>query len=106
MGEHYNIYYVAEASFFAIDCEKHSGLHVPEDCFIVEAVDEDSGQPVAPGKEGRLVITNLAVEATPYIRYRTHEVANCQTGNVLPDYHYSPLVLKTRRNGVPVKPKA
>jgi phenylacetate-CoA ligase len=77
-GEHYNLYYVPEAGLFAIDCEEHNGLHIPEDFFIVEIIDE-KGKPVREGEKGRLVVTNLIVEATPYIRYQTHDVATLST---------------------------
>jgi phenylacetate-CoA ligase len=73
VGEHYNLYSVIEAGLFAIDCKEHDGLHVPDN-FIIEVIDE-AGKPVPDGEKGRVVVTNLAVEATPYIRYMTHEIA-------------------------------
>jgi phenylacetate-CoA ligase len=73
VGEHYNLYSVLEAGLLAIDCKEHDGLHVPDN-FIIEVIDE-AGKPIPDGEKGRVVVTNLAVEATPYIRYMTHEIA-------------------------------
>jgi phenylacetate-CoA ligase len=49
-------------------------LHFMEDQFIVEALDPATGEPVAPGTEGELVITNLWAEASPFVRYRMEDV--------------------------------
>jgi phenylacetate-CoA ligase len=49
-------------------------LHYPEDQFIVETVDSETLQPVEPGAEGELVLTNLWAEATPFLRYRMEDV--------------------------------
>jgi len=56
--------------FYASDCAEHCGLHVWEDAFVVEVVDE-SGECVSAGERGDLVITNIFAEATPIIRYKT-----------------------------------
>jgi phenylacetate-CoA ligase len=49
-------------------------LHFMEDQFIVEVLDPETGEPVAPNTEGELVITNLWAEGTPFIRYRMEDV--------------------------------
>ncbi|SLN70579.1 phenylacetate--CoA ligase family protein [Oceanibacterium hippocampi] len=38
---------------------------------LCEVIDPESGQAVAPGEEGELVVTNLTIEASPVIRFRT-----------------------------------
>ncbi len=38
---------------------------------LCEVLDPETGQPVASGEEGELVVTNLTVEASPVIRFRT-----------------------------------
>ena len=45
-----------------------------EDHFLVEVIDPDTGQPVAPGGDGELVFTTLTKEALPLIRYRTGDI--------------------------------
>jgi phenylacetate-CoA ligase len=60
----------------AVECaEVRRGLHVNEDHFLPEVVDT-SGEPVAPGVEGELVLTTLTKEALPVVRYRTGDVTS------------------------------
>lgn len=56
-----------ENAGLATECEAGS-LHVNSDFGIVEIVD-DEGQPVGPGKEGRIVCTSLLNRVQPLIRY-------------------------------------
>mgnify|MGYP006272677561 CR=1 FL=1 len=58
----------------AWECPEKDGLHIPEDHFIPEIVDPDSGVPLPPGEEGELVVTTIAKEAFPLIRFRTGDV--------------------------------
>jgi phenylacetate-CoA ligase len=46
-------------------------LHVIESAYIPEVVDPLSGQPMAPGEPGELVLTTLGRTGSPLIRYRT-----------------------------------
>ncbi len=58
----------------AAEClEARAGLHVHEDHFLVEVIDED-GREVEAGAEGELVFTTLTKEALPLIRYRTGDL--------------------------------
>lgn len=57
----------------AVECSRHEGLHLLEDHFYVEAVDQETGRPVPPGQEGELVVTSLRREAAPVLRYRTRD---------------------------------
>lgn len=49
-------------------------MHMPEDRTIVEVLDPVTHEPVAPGEEGELTVTNLWAEACPYIRYRLEDI--------------------------------
>jgi phenylacetate-CoA ligase len=51
--------------------EERAGLHVNEDHFLPEIVDPESGEPVADGEPGVLVLTTLTKEALPLVRYWT-----------------------------------
>lgn len=56
------------------ECPECNGLHINEDNFLVEVLDPDTLEPVAPGEVGELVITTLTKEAFPVIRYRTRDL--------------------------------
>ena len=56
------------------ECSAHDGLHVYEDFFIAEVIDQDTGGVLRPGEKGELVITTLMREAFPLIRYRTGDI--------------------------------
>jgi len=57
----------------AFECQEQNGLHIWEDHFMIEILDENE-QPCAPGEPGELVITSLTKEAMPLIRYHTGDV--------------------------------
>ena len=56
------------------ECEECNGLHISEDHFLLEVLDPDTLEPVAPGEVGELVVTTLTKEAFPMIRYRTRDL--------------------------------
>ncbi len=58
------------------ECEMHNGLHIPEDHFILEIINPDTGETLPDGQMGEIVITCVTKEALPLIRYRTHDIAS------------------------------
>jgi phenylacetate-CoA ligase len=57
------------------ECPARRGvLHVIESAFIAEVVDPISLEPVEPGAEGELVLTNLGRTGSPLLRYRTGDL--------------------------------
>ena len=56
------------------ECWFQGGLHVHEDHFYPEVIDPETGERVADGVEGELVITTLSKQAMPMIRYRTRDI--------------------------------
>ena len=62
------------------ECEQCNGLHINEDHFLVEVLDPETLQPVAPGEVGELVLTTLTKEAFPVIRYRTRDLTRLLPG--------------------------
>ena len=58
----------------AVECEAQDGLHGWEDHFLFEVIDPQTGQPLADGESGELVITTLTKQALPMLRYRTRDI--------------------------------
>ncbi|WP_313026774.1 phenylacetate--CoA ligase [Soonwooa sp.] len=56
--------------------ERGTGSYIWEDLFYPEIVDEKTGEPVAEGEYGVLVLTTLTKEAMPIIRYWTGDITN------------------------------
>lgn len=56
------------------ECLELNGMHVNEDHFIPEIINPETGEVLAPGEKGELVVTCITKEALPLIRYRTHDI--------------------------------
>ena len=72
-----NIYGLSEVMGpgVAQECaDEREGLTIWEDHFFPEIINPLSGQPVADGEQGELVITTLTKEGMPVIRYRTRDL--------------------------------
>jgi phenylacetate-CoA ligase len=74
----------------AMECREGKGaLHVFSDHFYPEVLDPETGEPVAAGKPGELVLTTLTKEALPVLRYRTGDITtfvegDCPCGRTFP----------------------
>ena len=70
----YNWYGISEGGVLAADCRHHQGMHLLEDLFLVENVDEE-GRPVPDGATGhKLLLTNLFNRTQPIIRYEISDM--------------------------------
>jgi phenylacetate-CoA ligase len=72
-----DIYGLSEIMGPGVACECHvmqSGLHGWEDHFLFEIIDPETLEPMRSGEAGELVITTLAKDALPMIRYRTRDI--------------------------------
>jgi phenylacetate-CoA ligase len=76
---------MTEAAFVAGEGVGHHGLHIWADQFYVEVVDEKSGEPVAEGEVGSLVVTPLWNNSmTPFLRWSSGDLVSFNskgTGN-------------------------
>lgn len=62
------------------ECLAERGMqHIAEDHFLWEVVDPETGEPVAEGDEGELVLTPLDKQGIPVLRYRTHDLTRVVT---------------------------
>ncbi len=57
------------------ECIYKKGLHIAEDCFIIEIINPKTGEPVPDGELGEVVITTIKKEGIPILRYRTHDIS-------------------------------
>jgi phenylacetate-CoA ligase len=62
-----------EVGAFGFECQSRS-VHLNENEFIAEILDPNTGESVAEGESGELVITNLGRIGSPVIRYRTGDL--------------------------------
>lgn len=72
-----------------IECSEHDGFHYWSDYYLIEIVDPATGEPVAPGEEGEIVLTTFRKEGMPLIRYRTRDLSRlypepCRCGSPYP----------------------
>lgn len=72
-----------------LDCQYHKGIHYWADYYILELLNPDTLEPVAPGEIGEMVVTTLKKEAAPLIRYRTRDLTRlipeqCPCGSLMP----------------------
>ena len=69
----------------ASECvETKDGLHVWEDHFYPEVIDPQTGEVLAEGEQGELVLTSLTKQAMPVVRYRTRDLTRLLPGSVRP----------------------
>jgi phenylacetate-CoA ligase len=76
-----------ETSVIASECEKHNGLHICAETFIVEFIKDN--QAVKSGQLGKIVITDLLNYGMPFIRYQIEDAGipseeTCSCGRGLP----------------------
>jgi phenylacetate-CoA ligase len=70
------------------ECPAQQGGHLHPDLAVAEIVDED-GEVLPPGAAGELVVTPLAVEGMPLIRFKTGDISffmdeSCSCGRLSP----------------------
>jgi phenylacetate-CoA ligase len=60
----------------AFECQEQAGMHLWEDHYLMEIINPETGQVLADGERGELVLTTLIREAMPIIRYRTRDITS------------------------------
>lgn len=70
----YDTYGMHEVQAISSECPYAGGHHIWEDAFIVELVDPETYEPVAPGELGTMIVTALYKDAYPIIRYDIKDV--------------------------------
>ncbi|MBS7650156.1 MAG: phenylacetate--CoA ligase [Candidatus Bathyarchaeia archaeon] len=86
----YDIYGTSELNGpLFMECTYQNGIHAWADQYIMEVINPDTGEVLSEGEEGELVVTTLAKEALPLIRYRTGDITHlnfekCECGRSHP----------------------
>ncbi|MBT5939276.1 MAG: hypothetical protein HOG95_05060, partial [Rhodospirillaceae bacterium] len=66
---------MTECGMMGGEAEARDGFHIWSDLFHIEVIDLDTGEPVAEGEEGGLVVTPLFTNnATPFIRWSSGDI--------------------------------
>jgi phenylacetate-CoA ligase len=86
-----DIYGLSEIIGPGVACECHearNGLHINEDFFYPEIINPETGEVLPIGAEGELVLSNIANEGQPLLRYRTRDITSltlepCACGRTL-----------------------
>lgn len=83
--EVFDYYSGRDTTLHAAECAEHSGYHLSIENAVIEFIKE--GEHVAPGEMGKIVITDLANYAMPFLRYEigdlgipSDEVCSCGRG--------------------------
>jgi phenylacetate-CoA ligase len=58
----------------AFECSCQMGMHLWEDCYLLEIVDPLTLEPVADGEIGEMILSTLDRQAMPILRYRTRDL--------------------------------
>lgn len=89
--ELYDIYGLTEiyGPGIGVNCEHEAGIHYWDDYIYIEIIDPNTGEPVADGEPGEIVITTLVKEGAPLLRFRTHDMSRiipekCSCGRCYP----------------------
>ncbi len=61
------------------ECACQSGIHIWRDICLLEIIDPSTGEQVAPGERGEMVLTMLQKEAFPIVRYRMGDLTTMDT---------------------------
>ena len=88
--ELYDIYGLTEiyGPGIGINCPDQTGMHIFDDYLYTEIIDPVTGEVLPDGEAGEIVITTLAKEGAPLIRFRTHDLSRIIPGECSCGRHY------------------
>lgn len=70
----YSTYALSETISSFCECTAQQGGHLHPDLAVVEIIDDD-GKLLSPGEIGEVVVTPLAIEGMPLVRFKTGDVS-------------------------------
>ena len=76
--DHHGMTEVGPVSY---ECPERPGvLHIIESAYLPEVIDQQTGETLAPGQTGELVLTSLGRTGSPLLRYRTGDLVKLSAG--------------------------
>ena len=78
----FDAYPMTDAGLPSANCTAQTEtFHFPEDAFIVEVIDPETGENLSgTGRVGEIVVTSLVLKATPLVRFRSGDMGYTVTG--------------------------
>lgn len=74
-AELFDCYGMTECSMMGAECDRHAGLHIWTDMFLVEILDTDTGQPLPAGEVGAVVVTPFhSSSGIPFLRWASGDL--------------------------------
>lgn len=74
-AELFDSYGMTECSMMGGECDRHDGLHIWTDLFLVEIVDEETGAVLPNGEVGSVVVTPLhSASSIPFLRWSSGDI--------------------------------
>ncbi|RII26280.1 MAG: phenylacetate--CoA ligase [Geobacter sp.] len=64
-----------------LSCSHDNGIHYWADYYILEVLNPETLEPVAPGEVGEMVFTTMGKEGVPLIRYRSRDLTRLLEGD-------------------------
>lgn len=74
-AELFDCYGMTECSMMGAECDRHDGLHIWTDLFLVEILDPATGRPLPHGETGAVVVTPChASSGIPFLRWASGDL--------------------------------
>lgn len=110
----FDSYGTHEVQYVSAECPARGGLHIFEDCFVVEIVDTETGELLPDGQDGNIVYTCLYKTGSPQFRFNTLDRSmlypreQCECGSWLRkmDYYAGRSDTMVKLRGVNLWPEA
>ena len=77
----YDTYGTNECGSLAAECSFQSGMHIFEDSFFLEIVDQESLSPKAAGQKGVVLQTTLFKHLAPLVRFDSNDISAFASGD-------------------------
>ena len=69
----------SDLCFMMQECDRHDGLHLHDDLWLVEVVEPGTTTPVEEGGRGEFLFTSLLDESLAFVRWRSEDIGTITT---------------------------